>query len=287
VSSSPWVRSLDDPAAADRAVAGGKGAALVRLRAAGLPVPAGFVVVSAASLDRPLGAAVPAEVAAAVAAGYAELGADPLVAVRSSGVSEDSERASAAGLLRTELGVRGVPDVLAAVARCWDSGSGPALQQYLRRHGGPAGAAVAVVVQVLVPARAAGVAMTRHPVSGDPEVVVVEATPGLGAPAAEGRVVPEHLEVGRADGRTRWRRPGRRDLVLVVADGEVRERRVDPAGADRSVLNDAEAAAVAGQALRVEDVLGCPADVEWALAADSAEVLVLQGRPMTGRLSPR
>lgn len=281
-----WVVDLDDPEAADRTVAGGKGAGLARLRAAGLPVPAGFVVVATASTGRATGAPVPAEVAAAVAASYAAhaaLGADTLLAVRSSAVSEDSERASAAGLLHTDLGRRGITQVLESVARCWDSGSSEAVRRYLARteptSGG--GTAVAVVVQALVPARAAGMAMTRHPMTGADDVVVVEATPGLGAPAAEGRVVPEHLEVSRADGRLRLRRAGRRQVVLAVADGEVRERAVGPEAEQAPVLTDAEAAAVAHAAVRVAQVLGGPADVEWALVEGEPGVVVLQGRPIT------
>ena len=49
--SSPWVVSLDDPAATDLALVGGKGANLARLRAAGIAVPAGFCVSTRAFFD--------------------------------------------------------------------------------------------------------------------------------------------------------------------------------------------------------------------------------------------
>lgn len=283
MSDAAGVRTLDDPVAGDPALSGGKGAALVRLRAAGLTVPAGFVVVAAP----PETAEVLAAERDAVAAAYAALGertghAQPLVAVRSSAVVEDGAQASAAGLLRTELGLRGVEELLAAIVRCRASGSGARVRAYLDRvaPGTPPGP-VAVVVQVLVPARAAGVASTAHPVSGDRSVVVVEATPGLGPPAAEGRVVPEHLVLSRTDGRVVQRRAGRRGVVLVTEGERVLERSVDPADVTRDVLTDAEAATVARIALEVEAVLGRSADVEWALAEDGPEVWVLQGRPLT------
>jgi pyruvate, water dikinase len=46
--STPWVIGLDDPAAADAALVGGKGAGLRRLVALDARVPTGFVVLTAA-----------------------------------------------------------------------------------------------------------------------------------------------------------------------------------------------------------------------------------------------
>jgi rifampicin phosphotransferase len=277
-----WVLGLDDPAAADRSVAGGKGASLAVLRAHGLPVPDGFVVVAGASVGHRVGTPLPTGVASAVAAAYARWGdGQPLVAVRSSAVVEDTAMASAAGLLVTELGVRGADAVVAAVARCWDSGTADLLRGYLRSRGTDPddGACVAVVVQRLVPARVAGVAFTAHPVTGDRAVVVIEATPGLGAPAAEARVVPEHLELARSDARLLHRRPGVRGVVLAASDDRVEERQVPKSERSLPVLSAAQAAAIVRTALRVESVLGWPADVEWALDGD--QVVVLQGRPVT------
>jgi pyruvate,water dikinase len=278
------VLGLDDPAARDRRVAGGKGSSLAVLRGHGLAVPDGFVVVADAPGGRRPGDPVPEPVATSVAAAYRRLAggaADPFVAVRSSAVVEDGDTASAAGLLVTELGRRGVADVVDAVARCWDSGTTDAVRRYLRDRGTDPddGTRVAVVVQRLVPARAAGVAFTAHPVTGDRGVVVVEATPGLGAPAAEARVVPEHLELARSDARVLLRRPGRRAVVLAAVDDRVSEHAVPEEQRGLAVLTDEEAAAVLGQALRVEAVLGRPADVEWALDGD--RVTVLQARPIT------
>jgi len=142
--------------AADRPVAGGKGASLGELQRAGLPVPPGFVVtvpafrrametadagsaieagiaslapgdtgaverVTEAIRARIAAAPLPADVAAAVTAAYEALGADVPVAVRSSAVGEDAAEASFAGLQDTYLWVRGGPAVLDHVRRCWAS----------------------------------------------------------------------------------------------------------------------------------------------------------------------
>lgn len=341
---------LDDPAAADPALAGAKAARLARLRAAGLPVPDGFVLLLPPDEGRP---AEP-DARDAVLAAYRELAgragvAAPVVAVRSSATFEDGPRASAAGLLLTVLGVHGADDLLAAVERCRASGSGDAVRAYRRtgpgaarpvgrdrdpdrpsepakpgepdgpgesgEPGGPgepgesgeSGTSLAVLVQLLVPARLSGVAFTAHPVSGDGEVLVVEAVPGLGEPLVSGRVVPEHVELTRADARVLRQLPGRIRTVLEYdpAARAVVERSLartgpsgtepsgadathaDPSGASASpLLGPAELAAVRAVALQAESVLGRPLDLEWVLPdgwRPGDPVVLLQGRPITAR----
>jgi phosphoenolpyruvate synthase/pyruvate phosphate dikinase len=262
--------SLDDPACADVALAGGKGAGLARARQAGLRVPDGFVV--------PPGGGD-------IGSAYAELGErsgnlEPVVAVRSSAAWEDGGRASAAGVLESVLGVVGPAAVRAAVQRCAASASSPAATAY-RARAGVLGGGVAVVVQLLVPAEISGVAFTAHPLTGDRDLLVVEAAEGLGESVVSGRVAPEHLEVSRASGAVARRLPGRRPVRLDYdpRTGTVVERPVaDPTA---PVLDDARLAAVLTAALAAEAVVGVPVDVEWALAAGAADVVVLQARPVT------
>ena len=114
---------LDRVRATDVALAGGKGANLGELMAAGLPVPAGFVVTTDAYRRAARGEPTPEDLAAITAA-YADLG-EPLVAVRSSATIEDLAEGSFAGQFETVLGVRGPEAVARAVRRCWASLSGP------------------------------------------------------------------------------------------------------------------------------------------------------------------
>ena len=155
----------------DRAELGGKGASLARLLAAGFPVPDGFVVVVDAIR------ADPTVVAEEIAAAYRDLGAGP-VAVRSSGVAEDAAEASYAGQHDTFLNVVGVQEVVAAVERCWRSLDSERATAYRARHG-RADAGLAVVVQRMVDADAAGVLFTADPVTGDESVVTINAAAGL------------------------------------------------------------------------------------------------------------
>ena len=201
--------------AADAGTVGGKAASLGELARAGVAVPPGFAVtteafaaamaevdaggalragiealpaadlaeigrVAAGFRALVAGAPLPAEVAAAIEAGYAALasaregsdgedgagehgagehgarGAGPDVAVRSSATVEDSAEASFAGLQDTYLGVSGAGPVLDHVRRCWASLYNDESVAYRRRLGLPeAGVAMAVVVQRMVAPRAA------------------------------------------------------------------------------------------------------------------------------------
>jgi pyruvate,water dikinase len=226
-------------AAGDASTCGHKAAALAALRRVGFPVPDGFVV--------PVHASISVE---SLAGALDRLGPGPW-AVRSSGIAEDLDDTSFAGQYESVLGVTTVDDVVAAVARVRVSGSASHVVEYRGKHGGAPDAGVAVLIQRLVQASAAGVAFSTNPVTGDDEVVV-EAVRGLG----------DRLATGDADA-DRW-------VVGSVVSPVV----------DTGVISQATAQAVAALARRIAETRGGPQDVEWAL--DRGEVVVLQARPITG-----
>ena len=148
---------------------GGKAATLAGLRAAGFPVPPGFVVTDDAFTlpDRAFDAAITVAVA--------ELGDGPF-AVRSSAAAEDLADASYAGLYETFLNVP-AEQVPAAVRRCHAAATAPQVTAYQRTRavGHTAGPGMAVLVQPMVPADAAGVAFTADPVTGERDHIVITA----------------------------------------------------------------------------------------------------------------
>ena len=226
--------SLDDAAATEPGTCGQKAATLARLRQAGHRVPDGYVL--SPEVARAPGPEVVAEALRA-------LGGP--VAVRSSALAEDLPQASWAGQYETVLGVEGLEAVLAAVARVVASASSARARAY-----GTAGE-VAVLLQRMVPADAAGVAFSANPVTGARDEVVLSAVAGL----AEG------LVGGEVEGES-W---------------TVREA-AEVAGEAR-VLRPEQALAVAGLARRLEAEEGAPQDVEWALVGE--ELVLLQARPVT------
>jgi pyruvate,water dikinase len=302
----------------DTATVGGKGASLGELSRAGVPVPPGFVVTTAAfgealaAVDRSqlggLDAAnldnvgrvcadlrrrveqvpIPAAVRDAVVRGCRELGDTP-VAVRSSATSEDSADASFAGLQDTYLWVRGEESVLGYLRRCWASLYNVESVTYrLRRRLPEDGLAMGVVVQRMVDARSAGVMFTRSPLTGDRSVVAVEAAWGLGSALVSGEVTPDRFVVNKVTGEV-----VKRDVAT-----KLRRHRLHPSGAgvldeevpdelrDARCLTDDELAALVDVAKRIEAYYGTPQDIEWALAVPASGGARLGQDPASAALSP-
>lgn len=111
-------------------------------------------------------------------------------AVRSSANIEDGQARSFAGQFKSVLSVSGVDKVFEAIWSIWATANSPAVQTYWQRKGGPAGALkMAVVIQEMVEPLAAGVALSKNPVSGADEVVV-EAVRGRGDALVQAGVTP-------------------------------------------------------------------------------------------------
>ncbi|KIA64582.1 PEP/pyruvate-binding domain-containing protein [Nocardia vulneris] len=312
--SDPLVLELDD-ARATLAHAGGKGASLARLAAAELPVPPGFHVttaayrrfvdttgltarildaVAAADPDRAdtVSAAaaeiaamfaeqtVPEEISQAVRSAYARLGEDVAVAVRSSATAEDLPELSFAGQQETYLNMRGADEVMAAVQRCWASLWTARAIDYRARQGIESDEVdLAVVVQRLVPADAAGVLFTADPVTGARDRVMINAAWGLGEAIVSGNVTPDTLLVAKADRSMLRQDISDKDTMTVRTDTGTAEVPVPAAQRRAPVLDAAKAGELTEIALRIEQLYGQPMDIEWAL--HGAELFIVQARPIT------
>jgi pyruvate,water dikinase len=267
---------LDAISPGDGDAVGGKGLGLGRMAAAGLPVPPGFCVTSAAH-RRLRGRTTHDDSALAqqIADACGRLGGGP-VAVRSSATAEDGAEVSFAGQQDTFLGVRGGRAVCDAVGRCWASLDGERAVAYRRRQGvGGEGLAMAVVVQRLVPAEVAGVLFTRDPLDPDGRGMLVEASWGLGEAVVAGRVNPDRYRLDRDTGAVRDRSVGLKTLE-VTPEGE---RPVPPERQSQPCLDDNQLSQLAELGRRVEALFGGPRDVEWAWAG--GQCWLLQARPIT------
>lgn len=309
------VLDLRQVAHGDLAVAGGKGANLGELVRAGFPIPPGFVVTTAAyddfvarnrldeAITRALStgdgaviraafehAPVPPEVAQEVEAAYARLGKGP-VAVRSSATAEDLPEAAFAGQQDTYLNVVGEEALLEAVRRCWASLWTDRAIAYRTRLGiDQRTVKLAVIVQRMVAAEAAGVLFTANPVTGARDEVVIDANPGLGEAVVAGLVTPDHFVLRRRwFGRWGWRvverRLGRREVVIRPrAEGGTEYLPADTLDASQPALPDRALPRLAELGTAIERHFGRPQDVEWAWAG--GEVFILQARPITALPAP-
>ncbi|MCA8921360.1 MAG: hypothetical protein KDD82_06095, partial [Planctomycetes bacterium] len=271
-----WVVGLGDPAS--REAIGGKAARLGELLRAGYPVPAGFVVTTAAwdlfrrsslagligegSLAvagvtreeglgvlarRCLESPLPLEVVQAIQG--ALRGQEGPWAVRSSAPTEDGDETSAAGQFRTVLGAANADQVLEALRRVWASTFSPGADAYRARLGS-APPAMAVLVQRLLPAERAGVAFAQR------EQLVVEAVHGRGERLVDGTATPERHALTRG----RPLPPLARTAVC-----------------DAALLSELQAVCT-----RMQATLGPQLDVEWAHAEGA--LWILQARPLTREL---
>ena len=317
--SGAWIVPLADPAAGDPGLVGGKGAGLQRLCGLGVRVPAGFVVSTAAfraaldefsqaRIEAPLRALPPAasptqlESAAAAAraavldaafdapvleavrSAYTERGLGS-VAVRSSAAAEDAADTSYAGEHDSYLELHGPDAVAEAVRRCWASLYTTRAVSYRgERDAGP----MAVVVQRMVPARAAGVFMTLNPANGDRSAMACEAVWGLGEPLVSGTVTPDRFLVDKISGEVLRREVADKPTRLVrAADGGTVTEDVPESLRATPCLSDAELAELLRIGRTVERAAGCPQDGEFAV--DRAGITLLQARPETvwSRRAPR
>ncbi|WIM70367.1 PEP/pyruvate-binding domain-containing protein [Corynebacterium suedekumii] len=321
-----YVQHFDDGREPTLETLGGKGASLVSMTAAGMPVPPGFVVTTDSfdAFIRDAGIAdklhealddVDAEDVAAVEKLSAEIqealcslpvppaartavldaharlmeqcGGDVPVAVRSSATAEDLPDASFAGQQDTYLWQIGIDAVTEHIRKCWASlYTARAIIYRLKNNIPNEGLSMAVVVQKMVNARVAGVAMTLNPANGDRSKVTIDSSWGVGEMVVSGEVTPDNIILDKVTLQVVSEHLGDKhhELVPDAASGSLVRRDVSPERAATRSLTDDELVQVATMAKRAEKHYRCPQDIEWALDADLPDgknLLLLQSRPET------
>jgi pyruvate,water dikinase len=221
-----------------------------------------------------------------IAEHYAQLGqGEPPVAVRSSAVGEDSQDATFAGQQETYLWVRGAEPVCDAVRDCWVSLFSPPAISYRLRLGDRAQTpAMGVTVQSMVDAEVSGVMFTCNPVSGDPSMVAVNASWGLGLAVVGGEVTPDDFLVSKVTREVVREHVHAKDVQYVPdpdGNGAVRVA-VPEEKRERRCLDQSALERLVEVARNVERHFGSHQDIEWALARDADHGLfVVQTRPVT------
>ena len=309
------VREIANLRLSDAEEAGGKGANLGELIAAGLPVPSGFVVVRSGYLrsieqggvaqeireihrealddirndigladrcERMRGlvhkAGVADDVRTEILTVYRKLGPDAVVAVRSSATGEDGASTSFAGMNATFTNVSGDDVLIDAVARCWASLYSPRSEHYRSSRGIETEPAMAVVVQVMLASERSGVCFTVDPSTGDRNHIVIEGARGQGEVVVSGSVEPDNYVVEKDTLETATAHIGKQEFEIVRgADGA--DLTVPVTDGGTRVLDDDEVRTIARLAITAEEHYGCPQDIEWAIA--DGKTWLVQARPIT------
>jgi pyruvate, water dikinase len=319
---SKYTLDFKEISAADHSRVGGKCASLGDMTQAGVNVPPGFAVTTDAfqamldhhSLQTEINRALanidaddfdkvdraaqsiririrshrlPQDLETAIRIAYAAMGNDIPVAVRSSATAEDLPDASFAGQQDTYLWVIGADDVVEKVRDCWASLYTTRAVAYRAKNGiSNTDVLMSVGVQKMVNARAAGVAMTLDPNTGDRTRVVIDASWGLGETVVSGLVTPDNYSVEKILEQIIDRKISDKHIELVpdIERGEALEREVEAPRRTAPCLSDDEVLAIVRLAKQLEKQKKCPQDIEWAIDADlpaGQNLLALQSRPET------
>jgi pyruvate,water dikinase len=308
-----YTLSFHDLDSNDIALAGGKGANLGEMTAAGFPVPPGFVLTTDAyrafvqthglqqpivdlartvSTDDPqsseaasaqirqlfMGAAMPNQLADELLETWAGFG-ETAVAVRSSATAEDLLDASFAGQQETFLNIQSNDMLLDAVKRCWASlWTARAITYRLKQGIAPDEVSLAVVVQKQIASEVSGVAFSLNPNNNDYDEAVINSNFGLGESIVSGQVTPDNFVVNKVTSEVVEKQLANKDYVLVSkAGGGMVEKTLDDPNA--ASLTDAQVQAVTELVTKVEAHYNLPMDIEWAY--EDGELYLLQARPIT------
>lgn len=301
---------------------GGKGASLGEMTQAGIPVPPGFVVLTdafeaflaqadlkqeivsqldkvnhqdMASVERAsehirdliLNAEIPVEMGKEIESAFDKLGAE-FVAVRSSATAEDGAASSWAGELDTFLNTTKAT-LLENVRRCWASLFTPRAIFYRFEKGfNNSHVSVAVVVQKMVQSEVSGIVFSVHPVTEDPNQLIIEAGWGLGEAIVSGSITPDSYVVDKRDWslvdvnvaeQERGLYRVNSSSPLLPKDGANAWRSIGAEKASQQKLSNDQIRTLAELVVKIEQHYGFPCDIEWAM--EGGTIYIVQSRPIT------
>ena len=311
MNAAPTIVTLSARSAQDPAITGTKGATLARMLAAGVRVPRGFVITTAAleaatqsrlRVGRRLagvdaanhrqiqrasdriraaieGLPMPRGLAAEIRRAHKKLGA-AAVSVRSSSTAEDLDEASFAGQYDSFLNVGTTADLLRRVRQVWASLYSAHAIGYRLRHRIPVeGCRMAVVVQRQLDPHAAGVLFTRDPLTGQRRFVVSAAL-GLGEGVVAGTAQTDRFVLSQRSGKLLSSDiASKKNRVALSAKGGIESVSVSGKQSERPALTTAVLRSLATAGRKLAESLGGPQDIEFAVTG--RRVHILQSRPMT------
>lgn len=308
---SAFIIPLSDAAATQADEVGPKAANLALLGRAGLPTPGGFALMATAyrhqlrhlgienevrtyeaadsAQQRKLSVQVRLALYQGPIAGVileplinawrAQRAIAPIGVVRSSALMEDREGASFAGQFESFLGLSDESEFLTAIRACWAALWTSHARRYMQPYGlSPADSAMAVLIQPLIEAHAAGGGLSR---TADGEMLI-SATWGLGSTLAQGEVVPDRIILDRncrVLSIEAGRKPQRDQCVHGLGVGP---RPVPARLACEASIDVEKAQALGAMLLKAEKICGGPVEIEWA--SDDHGPQLLQARPL--RIEP-
>lgn len=302
----------------DASLAGGKGASLGEMTQAGIPVPPGFVVLSAAfdqflhetdlaqEIEAILEAVdhnaihtvedasekirgliesreMPKDIAEEIKKEFEKLDSK-FIAVRSSATAEDGSEHAWAGQLESFLNTT-KETLLENVKKCWSSLFTPRAIFYRfekRLHG--TDISVAVVVQKMVQSEISGIAFSVHPITEDINQLIIEAGYGLGEAIVSGSITPDSYVIEKSSFKIIDKNISDQKKTLVKEGLNNNWVMVEKEKRELQKLSDSQIIDLSNIVITIENHYGFPCDIEWAY--EGGKFYIVQSRPIT-TLSPR
>ena len=258
---------FEDDKAIGSLVVGHKFSALARAFRAGFAVPPAVAISAEAHRYFLSRKSWPARLLSEVAGAARELGLTEGISIRSSGIREDLEQQSFAGLYRSFLAVVHEKDLKGYIEQCWKSAESENVQSYTRSIDSEDNIPLmGVILQQMVPAAFAGVAFSRNPMHPARDEMVIEASGGLAQNLVSGHTSPHRALVDRHG-----------NLTLTAP----REQSSSSKKNNARLLTDSQWLSIADLVRQLEAFVdGVPLDIEWAID-DKNKVWLLQMRAIT------
>lgn len=231
---------------------GGKAFNLHKLYRHGMPVPFALAIPALVHAQKVTASTIQEWFAA-----HEETPRDRFFAVRSSGIGEDGENNSCAGIFESYLEVP-FSEIGATVHKVWKSLETPRSKMYMQERGISIDS-MGVVVQEMIDADYAGVAFSVCPVEKDPRVALLEVVAGTGESLVSGTKTPHSIRVNRRTGMMR-----------------VHQNGADEIHADTLKMC---MELIVPLLEAIETHYAHPVDIEWAIKDGTA--FILQARPIT------
>jgi pyruvate,water dikinase len=199
------------------------------------------------------------------------------VSVRSSGTE------SRPGMFETYLNITGLEEVLDKIKKVWASAyTSRAIAFRVNKEIPVIGDELGVAISKMVNARSAGICFTVNPVTGDASKIIIDANWGLGEGVVSGAASVDRFVVDKKTFIISNTYIGKKAKQVVTKNKGADWDDVPLEKQSMPCLNNDEILAISKLAVLLEERLGEPQDIEWAIDADFSppgNIFLLQTRP--------
>ncbi len=201
-------------------------------------------------------------------------------AVRSSGEAEDGSKHSFAGMFSSFLFQNNINQILESLCKCWASMFSERNISYMKKCNLDIfNQSMAVVIQTMIDADAAGVMFTVNPAESSHDFVVIDAVSGVGEGLVSGLMDADHFVIAKKDLKITDSYIAKNSVKLVFdSEKGCGLKEIDSETTGQAVNNEL-LKIIAETGIKIEKIYGTPQDIEWAVK--DGLIYILQSRPVT------